>query len=214
MIQWLEEKDKKAYSMIRNRLVSGLDSPTLAEINEVLGSTSPRSAVLALERLEKAGLIRRMPGNKIRLTSESVSDNKSISTVDIPLVGTIAAGIPILAQENFEAMIPVSTAFARPGSKYFLLRVKGNSMNLAQVRGVNIDDKSIVLVRQQPSADEGDIVVALLNDVATVKIFKRARSAVILQPKSTELVHKPIVITEDCIIQGVVVAVLPGDLYL
>ena len=213
MIQWLEEKDKKAYSMIRNRLVSGLDSPTLAEINEVLGSTSPRSAVLALERLEKAGLISRMPGNKIRLTSESINDNKSISTVDIPLVGSIAAGIPILAQENFEAMIPVSTAFARPGSQYFLLRVKGNSMNLAQVRGVNIDDNCIVLVRQQPSADESEIVVALLNDVATVKVLKRARGAIILQPKSTEAIHRPIVITEDCIIQGIVVAVLPGDLY-
>lgn len=213
MVEWLEEKDKKAYSMIRNRLINGVDSPTLAEINEVLGTTSPRSAVLSLERLEKAGLIRRMPGNKIRLTSESINDNKSISTVDIPLVGTIAAGIPILAQENLEAMIPVSTAFARPGSKYFLLRVKGNSMNLAQVRGVNIDDNCIVLVRQQPSADEGEIVVALLNDVATVKVLKRARGAIILQPKSTKAIHRPIVITEDCIIQGIVVAVLPGDLY-
>jgi repressor LexA len=213
MIEWLNENDKKAYSLIRNRLVHGLNTPTLAEINEVLGKSSPRSAVLSLNRLEKAGLIKRTAGNKIRLTSEAISVNASVSTVNVPLVGAITAGEPILAEQNIEAMLTVSSAFARPGSKYFLLRVVGDSMNLATVSGINIEDKSIILVRQQSSAENGDKVVALINDEATVKIFKKVKGAVILQPHSKKSSYKPIVLTENCIIQGVVVAVLPGDIY-
>ena len=211
MVQHLKDTDKRAYVFIRNRIVHGLGAPTLREINQVIEKSSPRSAVLALGRLENAGLIKRT-GGKIRLTSESAAANASISTIDVPLVGTIAAGAPILAEENIEATIPVSTALARPGSKYFLLRVSGTSMNRATVRSVNIEHGSIVLVRQQNSADNGDIVVALINDEATVKIVEQKSGVVILRPKSSDP-HKPIVLSENCIIQGVVLAVLPSDIY-
>lgn len=209
MARYLTEKDKKAYLFIRNRIVHGLPVPTLREINDIIGKSSPRSAVLALERLEEAGLIKRS-GRHISLTSESASPNTSVSAIDVPLVGTIAAGAPILAQENIEATLPVSTALARPGSKYFLLRVSGTSMNMATIRGVNIEDGSIVLVRQQSSADNGDIVVALINDEATVKVFEQTNGIVILRPKSSDP-HKPIVLSDSCIIQGVVTAVIPPD---
>jgi len=211
MLDHLSESDKKVYTLIRNRLVHGLDAPTLREINEVTERSSPRSAVLSLERLEKAGLIRRA-GRRIRLTSPSLESNSSVSTVEVPLVGGIAAGAPMLAEENVEAIISVSTALARPGSTYFLLRVVGTSMNQARVSGVSIDDGSIVLVRQQGSADDGQIVVALINDEATVKILERKNGVVILRPKSSDP-HTPIVLTDNCIIQGVVMGVLPPDLY-
>lgn len=211
-LEWLNENDKRVYALIRNKLVHGIDSPTLKEIIEILGKSSLRSAVLSLDRLEKAGLITRSTGNKIRLTREAVDENSSITTVDVPLVGEIAAGNPILAQENIEALIPVSLAFARPGNKYFLLRIAGNSMNLAKVRGANIEDKSIVLIKQQSHADEGDIIVALINDSATVKFFHSVPGAVVLKPRSTDSEHKPIILTENCLIQGVVVAVLPSDI--
>ena len=119
----------------------------------------------------------------------------------------------MLAKENVEAIIPVSTGLARPGSKYFLLRVVGDSMNEATVGGVKIKNGSIVLVRQQPSADDGDKVVALINDEATVKILERKNGMVILRPKSSKTEYRPIVLTDNCIIQGVVVGVLPPDLY-
>jgi len=209
MIESLNDNDKKAYAFIRNRLIHG-ESPTLKEINEITGKSSPRSAVLAIERLENAGLIKRF-GRKIRLVSESSSHNKSISTINIPLVGSVAAGVPILAEENVEATIPVSTAIARPGSKYFLLRVDGTSMNQAKVNGTNINDGDIVLVRQQATADDGQIVVALINDSATIKFLERKNNMVILRPKSSDP-HMPIVLTDNCIIQGVVIAVLPSDL--
>lgn len=211
MIENLSENDKRVYALIRNKLVHGMDMPTLREINEVTGRSSPRSAVLVLERLEKVGLIRRF-GRVIRLTSPSLSPNTSVSTIDVPLVGSVAAGIPILAEENTEAVIPVTTALARPGSKYFLLRVRGTSMNRAKVGGSKIEDGSIVLVRQQSSADDGEIVVALINDEATVKVLERKNNMVILRPKSSDE-YEPIVLTDNCIIQGVVIAVLPNDLY-
>lgn len=211
MINDLSESDKRVYLLIRNQLVHGQEAPTLREINKVTKKTSPRSAVLALERLEAAGLIRRN-GRRIRLTSPSLNANASVSTVNVPLVGAIAAGAPMLAKENVEAVIPVSTALARPGSRYFLLRVVGTSMNQARVGGVSIDDGSIVLVRQQESADDDQIVVALINDEATVKILERKNGMVILRPKSSDP-HTPIVLTDNCIIQGVVVGVLPPDLY-
>lgn len=211
MIENLTESDKKVYALIRNRIVHGLDAPTLREINEVTKKSSPRSAVLVLDRLEKAGLIRRS-GRKTRLVSQSLASNASISTVNVPLVGYIAAGMPILAEENVQAVVPVTTALARPGSKYFLLRVVGTSMNQAKVGGAKIEDGSIVLVRQQDCADDGDIVVALINDEATVKILEQKNGMVILRPKSSDP-HTPIVLSDNCIIQGVVVAVLPADLY-
>ncbi len=211
MINNLSESDKQVYLLIRNRLVHGQEAPTLREINQVTKKASPRSAVLALERLETAGLIRRL-GRRIRLTSPSLNANTSVSTVNVPLVGSVAAGAPMLAKQNVEAVIPVSTALARPGSRYFLLRVVGTSMNQARVGGVSVDDRSIVLVRQQESADDGQIVVALINDEATVKILERKNGVVILRPKSSDP-HTPIVLTDNCSIQGVVVGVLPPDLY-
>ncbi len=207
MIEYLNDKDKKVYAFIRNRLIHDGESPTLREINEVTGKSSPRSAVLVLERLGKAGLIKRS-GRKIKLVSPSLADNRSIATVDVPLVGYIAAGSPMLAEENVEAVIPVSTALARTGSKYFLLRVVGDSMDLA-----GINDGDILLVRQQKTADNGQKVVALINDEATVKILERKKKVVILRPKSSNPDHRPIVLTDNCMIQGVVVATLPPDLY-
>lgn len=97
---------------------------------------------------------------------------------------------------------------AKKGSTYFLLRASGDSMDEA---GINSGD--LLLIRQQDSAENGDKVVALINDEATVKVFEKTRDAVILRPKSKNKNHKPIILTDNCMIQGVVVAVLPSDLY-
>jgi repressor LexA len=76
-----------------------------------------------------------------------------------------------------------------------------------------IDDGDLLLVRQQETADDGQKVVALINDEATVKILEKGNGVVILRPKSKDKSHKPIILTNNCTIQGVVVAVLPSDLY-
>lgn len=208
MINKLSDKDKKAFALIRNKIIHYGESPTLREINEVTGGKSPRSASIVVDRLEKAGLIQKN-GRSIVLTGSPYMDN-SVSTIDVPLVGSVACGTPLFAEENIQTYIPISTQMAKKGSTYFLLRAQGDSMNDA-FNPINSGD--LLLIRQQDTAENGNTVVALINDEATVKIFEKTRDAVILRPKSKNKDHKPIILTNNCTIQGVVVAVLPADLY-
>jgi repressor LexA len=201
----LSDKDKKAFALIRNKIIHYGESPTLREINEVTGGKSPRSASLVIDRLVESGLIKKNGRNLILANTYKES---SISTIQVPLVGSVACGTPIFAEENIQTHIPISTRMAQKGSKYFLLRASGDSMDEA---GINSGD--LLLIRQQDSAEKGDKVVALINDEATVKVFEKTRDAVILRPKSKNQNHKPIILTDNCMIQGVVVAVLPADLY-
>src|SRR6185312_1808140 len=199
MEEYISDKDKKVFAFIRNMAVHYGRTPTLREINEVTGGKSPRSASLIIDRLIKANLVKKYGRNfKIIPTA---TQSLSVSTINVPLVGSIACGVPTLAEENIETYIPVSTALAKKGSQYFLLRASGDSMNKADINGGDI-----LLIRQQYTAESGDKVVALINDEATVKIFERTNSAVILRPKSTNPIHKPIILTDNCQIQGVVIA--------
>ncbi len=201
----LSDKDKKAFAFIRNKIIHYGKSPTLREINEVTGGKSPRSASLVIDRLIESGLIKKNGRDLILANTYSES---SVSTIDIPLVGSVACGTPIFAEENIQTYIPISTRMAQKGSKYFLLRASGDSMDEA---GINRGD--LLRIRQQDSAENGEKIVALINDEATVKVFEKTRDAVILRPQSKNKNHKPIILTDNCMIQGVVVAVLPADLY-
>ncbi len=206
MINNLSDKDKKAFALIRNQIIHYGESPTLREINEVTGGKSPRSASLVVDRLINLGLIKKK-GKSLILANTAHSDS-SIRTVDVPLVGSVSCGTPVFAEENIETYIPISNNLVKNGSKYFLLRASGDSMDMV---GINSGD--LLLIRQQDSAENGDKVVALINDEATVKIFERTNDAIILRPKSTNDTHRPIVLTNNCMIQGVVVAVLPENLF-
>jgi repressor LexA len=118
----------------------------------------------------------------------------------------VACGVPILAEENIDAMIPVSVKLAKPPHKYFFLRAKGDSMN-----EVGINDGDMVLVKQQITANNGDIVVALIDDEATVKEFHRQGNTIILKPRSkNKKKHQPIILTRDFQVQGLVVSTIPG----
>ncbi len=205
MTKITNEKDKKAFAFICNRIINYDKAPSLREINEVTGGKSPRSASLIIDRLIKAGLIVKK-GRTIILANTQKSI-QSINTINIPLIGTISCGAPIFAEENIETHIPVTTSLAKKGSVYFLLRATGDSMNLA---GINNGD--LLLIKQQQTAENGDKVVALINDEATIKIFEKTKDAVILRPRSTNKIHKPIILTNNCMIQGVVIAVLPPDI--
>ena len=190
---------------VKYKIIHYGESPSLREINDVTGGKSPRSASLVIDRLIDAELIKKI-GRQLVLMG--VPSSTSISTVEVPLIGAVTCGTPALAEENIQTYIPVSTALAKKGSKYFILRAIGDSMNQA---GINSGE--LLLIRQQDTAQDGEKVVALINDEATVKIFERANGVVVLRPKSSNKTHKPIILTDNCIIQGVVVAVLPEDLY-
>lgn len=206
MLNSLSDKDKKAFNLIRNKILHEGKKPTLQEINVITGGKSPRSASIVIDRLVKMGLLKKVGAN-LRLAENSLVNTTSIETVNIPLVGIVTCGLPMLAVENIESLIPISTNLAKKGFHHFLLRASGDSMNEA-----DINEGDILLIRQQNTANNGDSVVALINDEATVKVFERKNNTVILRPKSSNSKHKPIILTENCQIQGVVIAVLPSDL--
>jgi len=135
---------------------------------------------------------------------ESLPDNDGERTINVPVVGKVSCGMPVLAEENIEDTIPVSKKLAYPPYNYFLLRAKGDSMNRA-----GINDGDMVLIRQQNSARNGDRVVALIDDEATIKEFSASGNTVVLRPRSTNNEHKPIILTRDFVIQGVVVSTIP-----
>jgi repressor LexA len=196
----LKGKDREALRHIRNWLVHHGRSPSVRDLMKLLKYSSPRSAALVLERLAMMGFVKRRPDGSLQLLKDLQDQSTNPQTVDIPLVGTAACGLPILAEENIEAMIPVSKVLTRPGSRYFLLRAKGDSMNMA-----GIEDADLVLVRQQATANNGDVVVALIDDEATIKEFNHKGDAVVLKPKSRNKKHQPIILTENFQVQGVVI---------
>jgi repressor LexA len=157
-----------------------------------------------MQELEHGGFLKKRVDGSYAMVKDIRNNESSVQTVDVPLVGTVTCGAPILAHENIEAMIPVSTALAKPGNKYFMLRAKGDSMDEA-----GINDGDLILVRQQTTAENGQAVVALIDDEATVKVFSRSENFVTLIPRSSNKRHQPIILTIELKVQGIVVATIP-----
>jgi repressor LexA len=176
--------------------------PTVRDIGQAVGLSSSSTVHSHLAALEAKGLIRRDPSKPraLEVLDEDRDDRIAGTTgvVRLPVVGSVAAGMPMLAQENIEQTIPLPVDVVREDST-FVLRVKGDSMIDA-----GILDGDFVVVRQQATADNGDIVVALLEDEATVKRFFREADRVRLQPENPTM--EPIY-ARDVSIMGKVVAV-------
>lgn len=182
--------------------------PTVREICTSMNLSSPSTVHVHLNTLEEKGYIVRDPlkSRSISLTysldpaddlpEESFSQVRNI--VQVPLVGNVAAGEPILAEENITDTITLPTEIVGDAPS-FMLSVRGESMIEA-----GINDGDFVVVKEQPVALNGDIVVAIIDDGATVKRFFRERDHIRLQPENSSM--DPI-ITRDCSIAGKVVAV-------
>ncbi len=196
-------KAKEALKHIRNFIMHRGRMPSMRELMKEMKYKSPLSSMLLLNELAANGFLEKKTDGSYRLLKD-LTAGESARTVAIPLVGTASCGMPILAQENIEAMIPVSTALAKPGSSYFLLRAKGDSMNEA---GINNGD--LILIKQQRTANNGQNVVALIDDEATVKEYQHKGDFVTLLPRSDNKAHQPIILTQDFKIQGVVIATIP-----
>jgi len=204
-IKEITNKELEALKEIRNSLMHRGRIPSIRELMTSLGYRSPRSAAVIYESLIKKGVFRRKKNGNLQLINGIADDSVRAQTVNVPLVGSISCGVPVLAEENVEAMIPVSTKLARPSYKYFLLRAKGDSMDQ---KGIN--DGDLLLIRQQTTAQNGDIVVALIDDEATVKEFYATGETVVLKPRSSNKQHQPIVLTKDFQVQGIVVTSIPN----
>ncbi len=172
---------------------------------QYLGYKSPHSVVLLLDKLMAAKVVvRDKKTGKLTLIHDPEHEKRHAKTVDIPLVGSVPCGTPLLAEENIEMTVPVSTSLAKPPHRYFLLRAVGDSMNKK-----GILDGNLLLVKQQHTANNGDPVVALIDDEATVKEYHESPQTVVLKPCSTNPDHKPIVLNRDFEIQGIIVAAIP-----
>ncbi|WP_227805409.1 transcriptional repressor LexA [Algibacter lectus] len=130
-------------------------------------------------------------------------ESNSSDTVEIPLIGSVACGLPIYAEENIEAKISISKTLVKNAGDYFLLRASGDSMNK---KGITSGD--LLLIKQQQVANHGDLVVALIDDDATVKEFIDNGDTIVLKPHSTNSKHQPIILTTDFRIQGIVEKVI------
>ena len=176
--------------------------PTVREIGAAVGLKSSSSVQFHLVALRDMGHLER-DGNltrAIRLRARDSGEPRLKTPVYVPLVGQVAAGEPVLAQEHIEDFLPFPADMAA-GNDTFMLRVKGDSMVNA-----GILDGDYVLVQQQASADTGDMVVALIGDEATVKTFWRRAGRIELRPENDAM--KPIVVTDDIEILGKVRAVI------
>lgn len=183
--------------------------PSVREIGVGVGLTSPSSVAHQLGTLEKLGYLRRDPNRPRALVVAEPSPPAGLRLVEsplpesdlayVPVLGRIAAGGPILAEQEVEAIFPLPRDLVGEG-ELFLLKVVGDSMIDAA-----ICDGDWVVVRQQPTAENGDIVAALLADEATVKTFKRRDGHVWLMPHNPA--YAPI-LGDDATVMGKVVSVL------
>lgn len=209
-IQPLTQKESEALQFLRRTLLHEGRTPPVRELAAAMGYKSPRSGQQLIDRLIEAGHLIRTGKRSLQLTSspETTSlPDEGGTTVEIPLLGTAACGVPLLAVQNIETHLYISTELARPGFNYFLLRAVGDSMDRA-----GICEKDLVLVRQQDTAEDYDIVVALINEEATIKRFFRKDDFIVLKPCSSNPDHKPILMREDFKIQGKVVLTIPYGL--
>jgi repressor LexA len=197
---------EEVLSAINEALIKRGFPPTIEELRQALGVGSTRTVLRYLRWLEEEGDIERWEG--ARGLRPLRSDISTVQTRAVPVVGQAPAGPLLLAEQNIDGWVQMSKKIARPSSECFLLRVRGNSMNKAKVAGEKIEDGDLVLVRRQATANDGDIVVALIDGEATIKRFARASGYFVLKPDSTNAEHRPIVVDRDFYIQGIVVRVL------
>lgn len=185
-------KQLQIYEFIKSYINEKGYPPSVREICAAVGLSSTSTVHGHLERLEKKGLIKRDP-SKPR-TIEIVEKITKKEIVNIPVIGTITAGQPILAEENIEDYFPLPIEQLKSNKEIFMLHVKGNSMIEA-----GIHDGDLAIIEKTNYADNGTIVVALIDNEATLKKFYKEKNHIRLQPENSSM--SPIIV-DDCIIIG------------
>lgn len=195
----ISPKQKEILEYIKSQILERGFPPAVRDICEAVNLKSTSSVHSHLETLEKNGYIRRDPTKPRAI--EILDDTFNLvrrEVTNVPLIGHVAAGEPLLAQQNIENYFPIPVDFL-PNNNTFLLKVQGESMINA-----GIFDGDLVLVEQRNTASNGDMVVALIEDGATVKTFYKEKTRIRLQPENDYL--DPIIVP-DCMILGKVIGV-------
>jgi repressor LexA len=174
------ERQRSILAVIRNFVAERGYPPSVREIGERVGLSSSSTIHAHLKALERRGLISRDPTKPRAMRSSAPSD--APDAVALPILGRVAAGVPITAQEDVEGAFVLGASFVPRASDSFMLRVQGDSMVEAAIL-----DGDLILVRPQRSAENGEIVVAMLDGEATVKRFYREAGRIRLQPENRAL---------------------------
>lgn len=196
----LSEKQRQILEYIKSEILKRGYPPSVREICTAVRLKSTSSVHAHLSALEEKGYIRRDPTKPRAI--EIIDDEYALTRremVNIPMIGTVTAGMPILAHENIEDYFPIPVEFL-PNAVVFMLRVRGNSMI-----NKGILDGDLVIVEQRSTAKNGDMVVALIGDSATVKTFYKEQGYYRLQPENDTM--EPI-ICEHLEILGKVIGVM------
>jgi len=174
--------------------------PTVREIGQRLGLKSSCTVQRHLDALEKKGYIKRTPTKARSIEIVRSDDPRMVRrrSVSVPLVGTVAAGKPLLAQENIEEIVALPADLLGEEDA-FMLRVKGDSMI-----GDGLFEGDLVVIRRQSTAENGEVVVALIDDEATIKRFYREGERIRLQPSNPSL--RPLYVSDAAIVGKVVMA--------
>lgn len=201
LMEKMTPRQQRILDFIRRTVQERGYPPTVREIGEAVGLTSSSSVHAQIGNLQRKGLLRKDPAKPRAI---EVAGGRPANAVVVPLVGRIAAGAPAMADENVEEFLTLPASFAGD-QEHFALTVRGDSMVEA-----GILDGDIVVVRQQDSAKDGEIVAALLpgpaEDEATVKRLRRRGEQLMLSPENPTL--EPFAFPEDARILGVVISVL------
>lgn len=196
----ITQKQEEILQYIKNQILYRGFPPAVREICEAVNLKSTSSVHSHLETLEKNGYIRRDPTKPRAI--EILDDEFNLlrrEMINVPILGRVAAGEPLLAEQNIEEYFPLPVEYVS-NKELFILQVKGESMVNA-----GILDGDYVLVEQTPSAENGDKVVALIEDGATVKTFYREEGIIRLQPENDFM--DPIIV-QDVTILGRVIGVM------
>jgi len=198
----LTSRQRKILDVIRDAVTDRGYPPSIREIGEAVGLTSTSSVHSQLEALQRKGFIRRDPTKpraiEVHVVGPPLAMPKPLPTY-VPLLGQIAAGVPILADEQVEEVMPLPPELVGQG-ELFMLRVRGDSMT-----GDGVFDGDYVVVRSQPDADDGEMVAAMLDEEATVKRLSRKGGRIRLLPSNPA--YEPID-GDQATVLGKVVAVL------
>ena len=202
----LTERQQAIYDFIAETIRSRGAPPTIREIMQVFDINSTNGVRTTLAALEKKGHIRRHArlSRGIELVDYVEPETLSADMREVPLIGRVAAGAPILATQNIESTLNIDKSLVPASGLIFALRVHGESM-----RNAGILDGDVVLARQQENAERGDIVVALIGEEATVKRYAPDSDGIRLLPENDAF--KPIVVspeTDDFSIAGKVVGLM------
>ena len=195
----ISAKQQEILDYIKSQILERGFPPAVRDICEAVHLKSTSSVHSHLETLEKNGYIRRDPTKPraIEILDDSFQMLRR-ETANVPIVGRVAAGEPLLAEQNIEDYFPIPTEFL-PNNQTFLLKVRGESMINA-----GILDGDYVLVEQRQTASNGEMVVALIEDGATVKTFYKEEGVISLQPENDTM--DPIIV-RDVMILGKVIGV-------